>query len=121
MPRSTDLQRARRRLALAGFSVEVLRRRKGSRRRRYTPFGFCDLLALAEGKPPLAVCVAEGEDSARRLAWILPSAPSARAWLAQGNQLQVWARVHDGRGGRYTWRTIGVICPSTATRAAPAA
>jgi hypothetical protein len=118
--RSTALQRARRRLALAGYAVEVLRRLRGSKRRRHSPFGFLDLLAVSEGKAPLAVRLAATEAEAFALVEVLAAAPAARSWLAAGNDLQVWTLVSSGRGKQRRWLvlTIGGIWTSGGAAAA---
>ncbi len=108
--RTTVLQRARRRLAL-DYSVETLRRVRGWRRRRYSPFGFLDLLGLAPDKPPLAVRLAVDEAEAFALAEVLAQVPAVAAWLAQGNDLQVWTLTSDGWRKQRRWLvlTIGGI------------
>jgi hypothetical protein len=79
--RVTTLQRAVARLR--GYHVEIARRRKGGRcRRRYTPFGFADLIGLQPGQPPVAVLVVESPSAGFRAALSLPEQPAARACAA---------------------------------------
>src|SRR5262249_28611089 len=108
MPSSTMLERARVRLERLG-AVEVLRRRKGHHSRRFSPFGWLDLLLLAPDRPPLAVRLARSETEARRLARLLPQQPAASSWLASGCALEVWTLVNDGPRCRKRWLTIEVI------------
>lgn len=75
-----------------GYEVEILRRRRGSPRpKRYTPFSFADLWAIAPGRPILAVCVVDGRDNPasvpRELVEIVPAAVT---WIASGNAIEVW-------------------------------
>src|SRR5262245_24047152 len=106
--RSTPLQRALRRLADLGFAAERLRTRAGSRRRRRSPFAWLDLLGLAPGRRPLAVCLVADEAGARDLAGILARQPAARCWLKARNRLEVWCLTGTGPRCRRRWLVIRV-------------
>jgi hypothetical protein len=104
--RSPPLQRAARRLALAGYAVEILRRRRGPSGQRYTPFAAFDLLALAEGKRPLGVLLASQGEDVLRLEKLLPQLPAVRAWLAGGNEFQIYCSHNRGPGRRRRWLKV---------------
>src|SRR5262245_61233296 len=103
--RSTPLQRARRRLMLAGYAVGIIRTRRGRRGQRYRPFAAFDLLALAEGKSPLAVLVVT-PDEVHHLETVLPQTPAISCWLAGGNRLQLWCCHNVAPGRRHRWLRV---------------
>jgi hypothetical protein len=101
--RVTSLQRAAARLRDRGYQVEILRRRKGGRcRRRYTPFGFADLIGLKPSTPPVAVLVVGSPSIAFRTAFILPEQPAAAAWLNFG-LIWIWTLHRTGPGRHKLW------------------
>ena len=100
MANDTPMTRSLAALEAEGYAVERLRRWDRKRRRRHRPFAFADLLALKPGAPPLAVFLsAAATDRLHGDRALLAALPEVGAWLAGGNELQVWAFLK--RRGRF--------------------
>jgi hypothetical protein len=102
-PTQRTLAECRRR----GWTACVVEKWVEQTRRRVDAFGFGDVLVAAAGGPML-IQATSGANGASRVAKITGEcAEAARAWLASGGQIEVWAwRKYAKPVDRKYWRAF---------------